>query len=151
MTAAEMGMAIGLSIGVIVFVMVGTVSCYFYLKTRERYRDLAWWRLALLAFGMIQGLLSAFGIVLLIVFRGAEDFSDLVSEWFIGSVWTATILFAGLCFTREARQKPGVVSAEGVKGGLGLPLCLGIFCAMGIVQLWIMVSAVSSWSGSIEH
>ena len=56
---------------------------------------------------------------------------------------------AGLCFTREARQKPGVVSAEGVKGGLGLPLCLGIFCAMGIVQLWIMVSAVSSWIGSI--
>ena len=112
MTAAEMGMAIGLSIGVIVFVMVGTVACYFYLKTRERYRDLAWWRLALLAFGMIQGLLSAFGIVLLIVFRGAEDFSDLVSEWLIGSVWTATILFAGLCFTREARQKPGVVSAS---------------------------------------
>ena len=70
MTAAEMGMAIGLSIGVIVFVVVGTVACYFYLKTRERYRDLAWWRLALLAFGMIQGL--------------------------IGSVWTATILFAGL-------------------------------------------------------
>ena len=49
MTAAEMGMAIGLSIGVIVFVVVGTVACYFYLKTRERYRDLAWWRLALLA------------------------------------------------------------------------------------------------------
>ena len=40
-------------------------------------------------------------------------------------------------------------SAPETRGGLGLPLCLGIFCAMGIVQLWIMVSAVSSWSGSI--
>ena len=109
-----MGMFIGLSIAWIVFGAVGTVACYFYLKTRERYRDLAWWRLALLAFGMIRGLSSAFGIVLLIVFRGAENFSDLVSDWLIDLTWTVVILVAGLRFTREARQKPGVVSVERV-------------------------------------
>lgn len=35
------------------------------------------------------------------------------------------------------------------KDGLGFGcLCVGIFLTMGIVQLWLMVSAVSDWIGS---